>query len=136
MTNILAIMYDGQEIESIPGLYGFITNNYDDYFYITDAITVRDPKNKAVIHYTDIRLRNIHVLVTNISDVSKVCDLQNKIIYYYTTKPKAANIGLDEYRDLTSKIDTILYSNAKDKQVIKHVLDFEREIIDVSKYDR
>lgn len=127
MKNTLAIFFENFEIDKKDSLYSYIVNNYIDFFYITDAITIKNVTNTPVLHYTDIRMREIDVLITDIRDVHKVYGLHNSIILYYSDIPKTIDISSTQHLDLINKIDRIIFNNTIDEKIITEVLSFTGE---------
>lgn len=136
MKNTLAIFFDKTNNLLDQKLKNYIHKNYLDFFYITDSISIEKCTEYAILHYTDIRMRDIDVLITNINDIYKIYNFSNNIILYFNNEKASISIDSDEYSRLISKVNKIIYdSNLVNIKVITEVLGFKGETEDVREYE-
>lgn len=125
MSKFLAIYYDQQFDYSLIKKY--IEQNYKDWCFIYDVISIPQITNTAILHYTEIRMRGVDVLVTNIEDIYKVDGFNNTINYLISKKPKLFTLKYSKYLDLCTKIKNI-WSLGVEKDIINKIMHYEGEI--------
>jgi len=128
MKKNLAIYFDENRNYSI--INNYIENTYKNWFYIYDVISIPNINHQAIIHYTDIRMRNIDVLITNIKDINKVFGFQNRIIYLLDSKNKIMNKDCMEYFELLKKVDEV-WCDKISIEFIRNALHFKGETYDI-----
>lgn len=126
MSKSLAIFFDTTiNYDDIKHIYDM----YDDYFFITDNISLNNIQHNAIIHYTEIRMRGFDVLITNTADIDKVYGFDNKLLYLYIKNFKIHTMNYEKFQNSISKLDKIIYLNHDDEKLIKSILNFNGDYV-------
>lgn len=115
----------------ITKLNQYLKSNYKNIFYITDSITINGAQHTGVIHYSDIRMKKIDILILDIKDILKIKEFQNKIIYYYRDTPDIINMKYQDYKNIVNHINTIICDESIPEQAVQDILNFNGEILNV-----
>lgn len=128
MNNTLAIFFNKKFI--LPDRFiNHIQNIYKDYFYIVNSISEKQITTAAIMHYTDVRMRGIDILVYDFDDIVKVNNFHNNIILYYSKKIKNyTTLNIHETQKLIKTINKIYYDDTINKQMITDILNFTGEV--------
>lgn len=129
MNNTIAIFFNPNI--DLGSVCDYANKKYDDIFYIIDSITIPNNTKYPVIHYTDIRMKQIDVLVTQASDIEKVYGFSNRIILYYQQTPTLINKNYLNYIDKINSLHAIWHDNTVPVELLIDIFQFKKEIIHV-----
>jgi len=111
----------------LNNLKEYIENHYEDKFFITGDISLNDTFHTGSVHYTEIRMRGVDVLITDIRDIDKVKSFNNRIMLYFCSESNISNIDYKKTLSLIGHVDKILLDKKIDKKIIEHLFHFNSE---------